>query len=71
MADEGVQFRFVAFVPSRAFRDKEAARVEVIQAGEQDLLWMSIADLRANIEGFGQHPELEKALEAYGSHHRL
>lgn len=54
MAEDGVQFRFVEFVTSRAFRGKEATRVEVVQAGEQHMLWMSIADLQANIEEFGR-----------------
>ena len=46
-------------------RSAEAARVEVDPDG--DWLWMSKRDIKANIKEFGEHPELQKALEAYGA----
>ena len=56
-------WRFIEFNPRRAVRGAEAARVEVTQDG--DWLWMSRRDLRNNIRDFGDHPELQKALDAY------
>lgn len=58
-------FKFIEFNPRRAMRSAEAARVEVHPDG--DWLWMSKRDIKANIKVFGEHPELQKALEAYGA----
>lgn len=66
MPDPTIEFRFIEFVQARARRGTEAARVAVTQDGTEELLWMSIPDLRANMAEFGPHPELVKALAAYG-----
>lgn len=58
-------FRFVEFNPRRVLRGKEGARVAVINAGNEDWLWMSKRDLDLNIKEFGPHPELVKARLAY------
>lgn len=58
-------FKFIEFNPRRAMRGAEAARVEVDQDGEW--LWMSKRDIKANMKDFGAHPELQKALDAYGA----
>lgn len=58
-------FRFIEYNPSRAFRGKEAARVSVIEDGEEHWLWMSKRDVDLNIKEFGPHPELVKARLAY------
>lgn len=63
MADQ--HFRFIEFNPRRAMRSVEAARVEVDPGGHE--LWMSRKDIKANIKEFGDHPELQKALAAYGN----
>lgn len=57
-------WRLVEFNVTRAFRGKPAARVEVDPDGTW--LWMSTQDLHANIRDNGDHPELRKALQAYG-----
>lgn len=64
------QFRFVRFNPVRAQRGKEAAEVEVmfsVAEDERGRLWMSEADIRANILQYGEHAQLKLALAAYGS----
>ncbi len=61
-----IDFRFEEFNPRRAIRGAEAARVVVIENGEEDWLWMSKRDISKNMMTFGRHPELVKALEAYG-----
>lgn len=60
-----VEFRFMDFNRVRARRRKPAARVAVIEDGEERWLWMSRADLGRNITSFGKHAELVKALAAY------
>lgn len=66
------QFRFYEFNPRRHRRGVEGCRVLVTYSSEPDdqqLLWMSPADIRANIEEFGDDPELQKALAAYRHPH--
>lgn len=59
-------FHFIEFNPRRAQRGAEGARVEVkYPDGETDLLWMSRADLLANLDEYPGNPELVKALAAY------
>lgn len=58
-------FKFIEFNERRALRDVGAARVEIDSDGEW--LWMTKADIKANIKTFGGHDELVKALNAYGS----
>ncbi|TJY57208.1 hypothetical protein E4T66_17520 [Sinimarinibacterium sp. CAU 1509] len=60
-----IEFRFVEYNETRALRDKEAARVVVIQRGAEHWLWMSKADIESNMKTFGRHPELVKAHAAY------
>jgi len=60
-----MHWRFIEFNPRRALRGAEAARVEVDPDGEW--LWMSKRDIKNNIRDFGDHPELQKALVAYGA----
>jgi len=64
MDDDLPDFRFIEFNPRRKARGVEAARVAVSNDGEW--LWMSVKDIRNNIREFGDHPELQKALAAYG-----
>jgi hypothetical protein len=63
-AEPAQHFRLVDFNQTRHFRGKPAARVEVDPDGEW--LWMTAQDVRLNIRDFGDHPELQKALQAYG-----
>lgn len=58
-------FKFIEFNERRAMRSTEAARVEVTPDG--DWLWMSRNDIKNNIKDFGDNPELQKALAAYGA----
>lgn len=58
-------WRFIEFNPRRAMRGAEAARVEIDPSGEW--VWMSKRDIKLNIRDFGHHPELQKALNAYGA----
>jgi len=58
-----LQFKFIEFNERRAMRGAEAARVEV----DGEWLWMSKSDIKKNIKAFGNHPELQKALAAYGT----
>lgn len=60
-----IDFRFVEFNRMRALRGARAARVAVIDDGEEDWLWMSLSDINKNIKAHGDHPELLKAREAY------
>lgn len=60
-----MDFRFIEFNPRRALRGAEAARVAVIEDGEEDWLWMSKRDLDKNIKQFGANTELLKARLAY------
>lgn len=62
-----MEFRFVEFNDRRNARGVDAARVAVIEDGEEDWLWMSKQDIAKNMMAFGRHPELVKAHEAYGS----
>ena len=63
--EQAQHFRFIEFNDRRAMRGAEAARVEVDPQGEW--LWMSKRDIKNNIRDFGDHPELQKALQAYGA----
>lgn len=58
-------WRFIEFNPRRAMRGAEAARVEIDPTGEW--LWMSKRDIKLNIRDHGDHPELQRALAAYGA----
>lgn len=59
-------FTLVRFNPRRAARGAEAAEVEVTwPSGAVDVLWMSKADLRANVAEFGNQAGLTAAMEAY------
>jgi len=60
-----IEFRFIEFNDRRWVRGAEAARVAVIEDGEEDWLWMSKRDVSLNIKEFGPHPELVKAQLAY------
>lgn len=63
------RFEFVEFNSRRHARNREAARVKVTyssQAGDEAYLWMSQADIRANLAAVGQNDALERALAAYG-----
>lgn len=60
-----MDFRFIEFNPRRALRGVEAARVAVVQDGEEDWLWMSQCDIEMNIREFGASPELLKAKLSY------
>lgn len=60
-----MDFRFLEFNERRAMRGAEAARVAVIESGEEDWLWMSKRDIDLNIKEFGPHAELVKAKIAY------
>jgi len=57
-------WRLVDFNQTRHFRGRPAAKVEVDPNGTW--LWMTARDVRLNIRDFGDHPELRKALQAYG-----
>jgi hypothetical protein len=59
--DDQPEFKFIEFNPFRFNRGAEAARVEC----DGSWIWMSRKDIQKNIEIFGEHPELLKALEAY------
>lgn len=61
-----ITFRFVEFNPRRAQRGADAARVAVIENGEEDWLWMSKRDIAKNMMAFGKCDELVKAHDAYG-----
>ena len=59
------EFRLIEFNSRRAQRGAEAARVAVIEDGDEQWLWMSKSDIAKNMMTFGKHPELVKAHEAY------
>ncbi|MDO9596726.1 MAG: hypothetical protein Q7J47_03300 [Azoarcus sp.] len=61
-----MEFRLVEFNDRRYARGADAARVAAIEDGEEVWLWMSKRDIEKNMTAFGRHPELVKALEAYG-----
>jgi len=67
VSQEPMHWRFIEFNPRRDMRGADAARVEVGEDGEW--LWMSKRDIKNNIRDFGDHPELQKALNAYGVTH--
>jgi hypothetical protein len=54
-------FRFLEFNQRRAARSARAARVEV----NGNLVWMSLADLKKNVEIFGPLAAFTQAIEAY------
>lgn len=56
-----IDFELVRFNPRRNARNAPAAEVRV----DGELLWMTIKDIKNNIRDFGDHPELQKALQAY------
>jgi hypothetical protein len=60
-----IEFRFIEFNDRRWIRGADAARVAVIEDGEEDWLWMSKRDISMNIKEFGPHAELIKAQLAY------
>ncbi len=60
-----IDFRFEEFNPCRAMRGADAARVVVIENGEEYWLWMSKTDIAKNMMSFGRHPELVKAHNEY------
>lgn len=65
-----LDFRFIEFNPRRAMRGAEAARVEVFDEADPEYggwLWMSRKDIKENMRLHGAHPELLKALAAYGA----
>jgi len=65
-----LSFTFVEFNERRAMRGAPAARVDVAYPDEPDgggWLWMSRNDIKANMRDHGAHPELQKALDAYGA----
>jgi hypothetical protein len=65
MNNQPQHWRFIEFNERRAMRSVEAARVEIDPDGAW--LWMSRKDIKNNIKDFGEHPELSKALAAYGA----
>ena len=70
MTTPPLQFKFIEFHARRAMRGADAARVEVTDPADPDgggWLWMSRKDIKANIRDHGAHPELQKALAAYGA----
>lgn len=60
-----MHWRFIEFNERRAMRGAPAARVEVDPDGEW--LWMDRRDIKNNARDFGDHPELQKAITAYGA----
>lgn len=60
---EAQHWRFIEFNDRRDMRGAPAARVEIDPSGEW--LWMTAKDVRLNIRDHGDHPELQKALNAY------
>lgn len=63
--EEETEFRFIEFNHCRYSRGADAARVAVIQNGEENWLWMSKRDIAKNMMVFGKHPELVKAHQSY------
>lgn len=64
-----MEFKFIEFNPRRAHRGADAARVEVIDGGEPQWLWMNKRDIAKNMMIFGRCPELVKAHDAYENLH--
>ncbi len=60
-----IDFRLIEFNPRRFERGAEAARVAVIEDGQEGWLWMSAEDIRNNLREFGENLELRRALGAY------
>jgi hypothetical protein len=56
-----MEWQLVRFNPRRNARKAPAAEVRV----DGELLWMTVRDIKNNIRDFGDHPELQKALQAY------
>jgi hypothetical protein len=60
-----MEFKLLRFNPFRFSRQAPAAEVECFDDGGSEILWMSKKEIRLNIQEFGPHPELTKALEHY------
>jgi hypothetical protein len=60
MSDE-MHWKFIEFNPRRAARGARAARMEL----NGQWFWCDLEDLKSNVQEFGDHPELQKAIEAY------
>lgn len=58
-----MKFQLLRFNPRRHLRGAPAAEVSV----DGTPLWMTRADIRANIREHGEHKELWKAMDAYDS----
>ena len=63
LSEDCPEFLFIEFKRTRRMRGAPAARVQVDSSGEW--LWMSKRDIEKNIQSFGAHHELLKALAAY------
>lgn len=64
-----ITFQLIEFNTNRLRRGAEAAKVAVIEDGQQiDCLWMSPQDIRNNITEFGPSAPLETALAHYCAH---
>ena len=61
------EFRFIEYNPRRAARGAEAARVAVIEDGDEQWIWMSKRDISKNMMAFGRCDELTKAHQAYAA----
>lgn len=68
MPKSQIKFRFIEFNTARASRGFNAASVSIQREIDNNELglWMSRADIEANIKQFGPDPELVAALKAYG-----
>lgn len=64
--EQEIKFRFAEFNPRRALRNAPAAKVYIDEGEGEYWLWMNRTDLKKNMVVFGKHPELLKALQAYG-----
>lgn len=65
MNDFAVQFTLTEFNERRNMRGAAAARVEMTMDGETEWLWMTRRDAKKNMREFGEHPELDRVVEAY------
>lgn len=63
--EDKLDFKLIEFNDCRHARGADAARVEVIDNGEKEWLWMSKRDIAKNMMAFGRHPELVKAYNKY------
>lgn len=62
-------FELIEFNTRRLMRGAEAAKVAIIEDGEQiDWLWMTPKDLRANQREHGPSEALDQALAQYQAH---